>query len=79
MLETEKLARFIELLAGTRELYLFADDQDRIVDSDWFDNDQEALAYAKTLDRRTIYILKPIGISSHDRQEYEIYDVEVRP
>lgn len=55
-----------------KPFYVFMDEQERVLDSDWLDSDLEALQHAQALECRVVNVLRWVAWSDHDQEDYGI-------
>jgi hypothetical protein len=73
-----RLLRSLDEYKG-KEVYVFMDEQDGVLDSDWFASDRQALAHARTLARTVVNVLRHVACADNDEECYDVFgDPEAR-
>lgn len=66
----EEISRLVELLEDTRPLYLFMDEQEKVLDCQWFNSEVEAMNHARTLDASVVNILLYVGSAENKDESF---------
>lgn len=73
MLRDDQLKRLLKDMddKADKPFYLFMDEEEKVLDSEWLENDTQALAYAMKLKCRVVNVLRWVAVADHDLEEYE--------
>lgn len=69
----EQLNSLLELLEDDRPLFLFIDEKDNVIDSNWFASAEEAMQHARTLPFDTVHICIHIGCAENIEERFDLW------
>lgn len=53
-------------------IYLFMDEQEKVLDCEWFDSRAKAIAHARTLDAPVVNVLLYVGCAENRDEDFHI-------
>lgn len=57
---------------GERPLYLFMDEQERVLDCEWFNSTPDAISHARTLTAPVVNVLLYVGCAENQDEDFHI-------